>query len=800
MRRALFFASIIVLSVLLGYSASGIRFDEDVMNLLPDGDHEIARLRTLLSQFGFSNRALFLVEATQGDEPPFAIADSLARRLKASTQFTDVQARWDLKQLQDALDFLREHRAAILDESDMEEIRERFARESIRTRLDEWKKALTMSFDPFSAKQMARDPLGLDSLLTVKLQIMQSGGIKVINGWLITPDNRGILVTAQPVSSGTDNTSAIEMVKEMDEAIAQLGSIAPDVRISWLAGHRFTAENASRIKRDVSLTVTISLIMIILLSILVYRRLYFILLTLVPALFGSLAALGITRVFIPQISAVIAGTGAMLIGIAVDYGIHLLYHIDGSEKIERREIGDVVRHLRKPLFLGAGTTLAAFLALQFSILPVYRHLGIFVGVGITASALFTVYVLPELIKGGGVARKPLVGLESAFTSLFRQTDKLGLWLWIPIAAISLLLLPGFLRVRLEGDLQSLNATSQRLAEDWAIIQDRFSGVTPSTLIAVSRENTQEALDENLQLQAFLHTLQANGELQSVRSIAALMPSRSRQQENILRWHTFFSDRELMRIRADFQAISDELRINAKVFDSFLIALERSTESFGYKDIRSGLLRQMISGYFIESEAETTVITGVEAPGDVESLYEKVETRFSDAVIYNGQAFIQRVTRTIYHELAKISIAALVCVSLFMLIFGGKRGRSFLLLLPLLVTLYWTFGILGTLGISVNLINCIVSIFIFGLVIDYCIFLAESTTNNESSRYRVRSGGAILVSALTTMFALGSLVLAHHPALHSLGLTALIGISSGLISVFLLVPILFRSRGEDSSCR
>jgi predicted RND superfamily exporter protein len=99
--------------------------------------------------------------------------------------------------------------------------------------------------------------------------------------------------------------------------------------------------------------------------------------------------------------------------------------------------------------------------------------------------------------------------------------------------------------------------------------------------------------------------------------------------------------------------------------------------------------------------------------------------------------------------------------------------------------------LGWLGIKINIINSIISVFIFGLVIDYSIFLVSSLKQNQLN-FTHTSGGAILISALTTMIGLGALVFAGHPALYSLGLTALIGIGSGLIVVIFFVPaVLFK---------
>jgi uncharacterized protein len=52
--------------------------------------------------------------------------------------------------------------------------------------------------------------------------------------------------------------------------------------------------------------------------------------------------------------------------------------------------------------------------------------------------------------------------------------------------------------------------------------------------------------------------------------------------------------------------------------------------------------------------------------------------------------------------------------------------------------------------------------------------------------------AVLVSGLTTLLGFGALVLADHPALHSIGLTVLIGIAAAIPAALFVVPSLARN--------
>ena len=97
------------------------------------------------------------------------------------------------------------------------------------------------------------------------------------------------------------------------------------------------------------------------------------------------------------------------------------------------------------------------------------------------------------------------------------------------------------------------------------------------------------------------------------------------------------------------------------------------------------------------------------------------------------------------------------------------------------------GVMGALGISFNLINVIAAILIIGLGVDYGIFMVNKLSNATDHR----TARAVCVSGLTTLAGFGALVLARHPALHSIGVTVLLGITAAVPSALLVIPALSR---------
>ena len=100
--------------------------------------------------------------------------------------------------------------------------------------------------------------------------------------------------------------------------------------------------------------------------------------------------------------------------------------------------------------------------------------------------------------------------------------------------------------------------------------------------------------------------------------------------------------------------------------------------------------------------------------------------------------------------------------------------------------------MGLIEIEFNIFNIIISTFIFGLGIDYCIFvttgmLKEYQTGEKTLATHKTS---IILSVITTILGVGVLIFAKHPALFSISLVSIIGIFSAMFVAFSIQPLLF----------
>jgi predicted exporter len=626
---------------------------------------------------------------------------------------------------------------------------------------------------------------------------------------LFSTDKTRILIIAHPRHPSTDSYHAAALIALIDRLKAEtVRASAGRVRVADLAGHRFSLENASRVKRDILKTVGISTIGVVVLTALSFANPLFVPLALLPAAFGACFALGLIRWLSPNVSAISIGCGSMLIGIAVDYGIHILYHADhagtgrgkagGTRKTGAARLLEILPRLTRPLLLSAGTTVLAFLALRFSILPGYRDLGLFAALGIGGAAVFALTALPPLVPilksvlpGRG---RPILPLGYWFLLFMRRTRQKRLAPTLILAALTLVALAGWPRLRIEGDYQKMNALEPETRRDWDRILEFFGGGLRVSPIAVRGASLEEALEENERLYQALVKLKEEGVVAEFQSIAPILPSQRSQGQNAARWAAFWSTERIEALRDALAKAGEGMGMRPEAFQPFFDSLPGSLERVGPEDLKQAGLARLIETHLSVGEENTLVLTHARTddPAAFARLVERLRPDFPGLLAANGQVFMGYMARLIFGELRRMALIAFILVAGLLLVSMRSPRSVLVMLLPLALSAFWTFGFMGWLGVSINLMNSIVTIFIMGLVVDYSIFLYHAWEGHGAASHSGRlasSGAAVAISAMTTLAGFGALALASHPVLHSIGFTALLGISTGWLAVTLAFPLL-----------
>ena len=199
--------------------------------------------------------------------------------------------------------------------------------------------------------------------------------------------------------------------------------------------------------------------------------------------------------------------------------------------------------------------------------------------------------------------------------------------------------------------------------------------------------------------------------------------------------------------------------------------------------RTSLLPQLDSaaqavGFAPDSfDAFTTLLTTPPAAAD-----RSVFARLTDQLL-----------TTLTDDFNYIGWACGLIVFFFLWFSMGSFQLALLSFLPMAVSWLWILGLMALLGIQFNIVNIILATFIFGQGDDYTIFMTEGCKYEYEhgrpmlAHYR----SSIILSALIMFIGIGSLVIARHPALHSLGEVTVVGMCCVVLMAWIIPPLMFR---------
>ena len=139
---------------------------------------------------------------------------------------------------------------------------------------------------------------------------------------------------------------------------------------------------------------------------------------------------------------------------------------------------------------------------------------------------------------------------------------------------------------------------------------------------------------------------------------------------------------------------------------------------------------------------------------------------------------------------KAALWALLVIAV--MVFVDLRGAlaTALTLVPLVTGTIWMMGAMAVLQIRFNPANILTLPLMVGIGVAYGIYIVQRfREDGEASFFGKSTGRAVMLSALTSVIAFGSLLTGAHRGISSLGLVMVIGVGACLISSLTLLPAL-----------
>lgn len=153
------------------------------------------------------------------------------------------------------------------------------------------------------------------------------------------------------------------------------------------------------------------------------------------------------------------------------------------------------------------------------------------------------------------------------------------------------------------------------------------------------------------------------------------------------------------------------------------------------------------------------------------------------------------TKAFRNACVKAALYAVGFIFVLLLALYRKPGEALLVITPLLVGTAWTLGLMVLFGVRFNLANSLFLPLVVGAGIEYAIVIVgrwkETGPTGGSVTIARGTVKGVVLAGLTTTVGFGSLTVAAHQGIHSLGVLAMVGSLSILAAAVLLLPSLMK---------
>ncbi len=768
-----------------------LHFEEDITRLLPSSSVE--------SQLAFSSIQLkdkIYIQVTSADEP--LSTDILAERADefiellyekdSSNHFiSNVLYKLEPEVAINALDFVLEHIPSFIDTSAYHDFEKALEPEAIEKQM--WVNYEQMMEDETGdlTQAIMYDPLNLRNVVLGDVLQSAVGNFNIIDGQLFCPDSTAAMAFLAPAFRSLDSKASTQFSRMLSHARKEFEATHPDVKVYTHGDPIGSVSNAGRIRTDLVITVGISLVLILLLIGLCFRSFPFIWKLLLPIFYGTAFSLACIYWIKGGMSLMALGLGAIVLGVAISYTLHVLIHhffVGDPEKLLRDE--------STPVFLGCITTVGAFCSLLFTDSDLLRDFGLFASFALLGSTLFALIFLPHFLPSikadshGKTFRR-----ISRINNLPFDKKKWFLVLITVIVVIGILFSP---KVKFDSDLRNLDYNSPDEVAAEGLYNEKNNDGFFHLYFATVSTDIDEALEADKSLMRTLDTLSQKGLVHSYTGfIPKLFVTQSDQEQRIAAWNNFWTEERKAYAIAQVDKGAHNFGLDPMMFYDFKELLNADYEPASLME--SGVVPDNLLGNFIECNADNQYMVFT----DVSMLFDEKDI-VTDALVANPKTF---VLEPFYYCKSMVEVInddfniAVWISSLFVLLILLVSFRNIitalLSFLPMVLSWFMVQGYMAIIGLEFNLINIIISTFIFGVGVDYSIFITEGLLKQArtgDSDVLTWHKVAIFFSAIILVIVVTSLLFAVHPAIRSIGLSTLIGMASTIMISYALQPFAF----------
>ncbi|WP_245168928.1 MMPL family transporter [Chryseobacterium sp. RR2-3-20] len=771
-----------------GFFASKINFEEDISQIIPKNEKSDLTAK-VLNQLNFSDKIIVIIEkkSSENDFQLSETADSFLNKIQPLEKYiASVQGKVNNDEISETFDFVNQNLPLFLDEKDYQEISRKLDKDSISKQVESNYMSLVSPASLVTKEFIKKDPLGITFLGIKKLNTLNiSKDFKLEDNYIITKDGKNLLLFINPKNKSNDTKNNEIFINSLHDIKKNINKeFKEKTEISYFGSPVIAVANAQQIKKDIQNTVVISMGVLLILLMYYFRNFFTPLIVFLPTVFSVFLSLLILYFIKDKVSAISLGIGAILIGITIDYALHILTHYKHNNNIE-----ELYKEITQPIILSSATTAVSFLCLVFVRSEALKDLGLFAAMTVFISSFAALIIVPQLYH-------PKQKNEHSKSNFI---DKIGNYPYEKnkplIMACSVIILAcffGFRHMGFNKNIGDLNFIPEDLKITEAKIQ-KLSDITSKSVYTIAYGNSeQQTLKKNSDLSQFLEKEKKQGKILSYNSIGSIVLSEEDQQKKLSQWKDFWNQNKKNETINELIQNGNKFGFNSSAFDQFSHNLNKTYSVVSLKEYEK--IKALQIGEFLSNDKGFYTLSNVVKVDDKnrDAFINDVEKN-QKALAIDRQQMNENFLGLLKNDFNTLINYSLLAIVITIILFFRNFELSLLTMFPIVLTGIVTAGLLYFLGLELNIFSTVVCTLVFGVGDDFSIFLTKAmqkeytTGKNELPTYRV----SIILAVFTTILSIGSLIFAKHPALHSLALVALIGMFSVIVITSTLYPFWFR---------
>ncbi len=637
-----------------------------------------------------------------------------------------------------------------------------FSVETLKNELKERLDELASPISPFLKKWLPSDPTASYRRVAKNMAGQFSSPNYFDNVWVTENQERAFIIAETKVA-GLDLDAQSAVKTYLTDLLPQITD-DKNVKLAFSGSPNIAIQSRDKIRSESKRLSIIATVFMLGFLFWVYRSPKHVLLTAVPLAVAILLATAVVSFLFNGIHGITLAFGITVLGVAVDYPIHVLSHAN-----KEKSLSHSIQRIWPTLRLGVITTILGYAAMAITDFPGLAQFGVFSIVGLLTAA----YLTRSLFSGFN-----LKGVDTP--RLFNVTGKLELKPSAFVIAVVSVLFILFLTSTLTADdywsenLSELSPIPKRVIDEDRHIRQLLKVDQPRYLVTVEAKDLEGMLVKQEILLPIFQQAIKDGELQAIQMAAQLLPSQQQQKAR----KALLPDKDV--VNNNLNEALQGLPFKSNVFKPFLVDIEntKSMPTLKYAKIQQSGFGSRFDGLVNQTDNGVSGLVrliGIEKP---DKLAQRLQQASVDGVFFMDimQSSGDLVSQFRQEALTRIFWAG----GLMMLVLAiGLRNlnRMVRVLIPVVCAVLVASAVPLALGDKLNIFHLMSLLLVVGISLDYGLFFSYSSEKIDNHQ----TLHALSVCAISTITVFGLLASATIPVLQAIGLT----VATGVFAAFVL---------------